>query len=100
CEEPLAAFKELTGNRKLVPQQKKRSIQTSKNKRSQKSTKSSLNKNDFVSNTKSANESLMTPVERLEYEERMLLIEERKEKLRELRIANTIKEREHGLEQE
>ncbi|RIB20181.1 hypothetical protein C2G38_2179892 [Gigaspora rosea] len=66
----------------------------------QKSTKSSLNKNDFVSNTKSTNESLMTPVERLEYEEHMLLIEERKEKLRELRIANTIKEHKHGLEQE
>ena len=79
---------------------KKRFLQTSKNKKPQKSTKSSLDKNDFVSDTKRTNESLMTPMERLEYEERMLLIEERKEKLRELRIANTIKEREHGLEQE
>ncbi|RIB04932.1 hypothetical protein C2G38_2221063 [Gigaspora rosea] len=68
--------------------------------KTQKSTKSSLDKNDFVSDTKRTNESLMTPMERLKYEERMLLIEERKEKLRELRIANTIKEREHGLEQE
>ncbi|RIB28983.1 hypothetical protein C2G38_2239190 [Gigaspora rosea] len=73
---------------------------TSKNKKPQKSTKSSSDKNDFVSDTKSTNESLMTPMEKLEYEDRMLLIEERKEKLRELRIANTIKEREHGLEQE
>ncbi|CAG8516967.1 10021_t:CDS:1, partial [Dentiscutata heterogama] len=39
--------------------------------------------------------------ERLEYEERMLLIEERKEILRELRITNIAKEQEHdGLEQE
>ncbi|RIB28984.1 hypothetical protein C2G38_2137072 [Gigaspora rosea] len=53
-----------------------------------------------IEDTKSTNESLMTPMEKLEYEDRMLLIEERKEKLRELRIANTIKEREHGLEQE
>ncbi|RIB09583.1 hypothetical protein C2G38_2146486 [Gigaspora rosea] len=70
-----------------------------KNKKPQKSTKSSLDKNDFVSDTKSTNESLMTPMERLEYEERMLLNEERRENKR-LRFANTIKEREHGLEQE
>ncbi|CAG8806720.1 35626_t:CDS:2, partial [Racocetra persica] len=40
------------------------------------------------------NESGMTIMEKLEYEERMLMIAERKEKLRELRISNAIKERE------
>jgi len=38
-------------------------------------------------------------MEKLEYEERMLMIAERKEKLRELRISNAIKEREYGLEE-
>ncbi|RIB22168.1 hypothetical protein C2G38_1025752 [Gigaspora rosea] len=41
----------LTDNRKLVPQQKKHSIRTSKNKKPQRSTESSLAKNDFVSDT-------------------------------------------------
>ncbi|CAG8543277.1 15933_t:CDS:10, partial [Cetraspora pellucida] len=44
------------------------------------------------------NESGMTIMEKLEYEERMLMIAERKEKLRELRISNVIKERELGIE--
>ncbi|CAG8537121.1 1110_t:CDS:1, partial [Dentiscutata heterogama] len=43
-------------------------------------------------------ESNMTMMEKLEYEERMLMIAEHKEKLRELQIANSIKEREYGLE--
>ncbi|CAG8554825.1 10961_t:CDS:2, partial [Dentiscutata heterogama] len=66
-------------------------------KRSSKLTESNSNKND---SSNINNEMVMTPIEKLEYEECMLLIEERKEKLRELRIANTIKEREYGLEQE
>ncbi|CAG8831497.1 21965_t:CDS:2, partial [Racocetra persica] len=77
---------------------KKRSTKTSKNKQLQKLTESSSNNNDSPLNIN--NELVMKPMEKLEYEERMLLIQERKEKLRELRIANTIKEREYGLEQE
>ncbi|RIB07099.1 hypothetical protein C2G38_2215449 [Gigaspora rosea] len=39
-----------------------------------------------------------TMMEKLEYEERMLVIAERKEKLKELRISNAIKEYKYGLE--
>ncbi|CAG8668678.1 3212_t:CDS:2 [Racocetra fulgida] len=77
---------------------KKRSIQASKNKKPQRPTEHSSDKNNLSLDMKGNEETLMTPMEKLEYEERMLLIEERKEKLRELRITNTIKERE--LEQE
>ncbi|RIB26463.1 hypothetical protein C2G38_2163302 [Gigaspora rosea] len=96
-----SAIKRSTNRQTKASTSTKKTLYTNfQNKKPPKSTKSSLDKNDFVSDTKSTNESLMIPTERLEYEERMLLIEERKEKLRELRIANTIKEREHGLEQE
>ncbi|RIB16648.1 hypothetical protein C2G38_2142990 [Gigaspora rosea] len=51
------------------------------------------------SNDNESKESGMTMMEKLEYEERMLMIAEGKEKLRELRISNVIKEREYGLEE-
>jgi len=51
------------------------------------------------SNDNESKELGMSMMEKLEYEERMLMIAERKEKLRELRISNAIKEREYGLEE-
>ncbi|CAG8713536.1 21384_t:CDS:2, partial [Racocetra persica] len=94
----ISAIKRSTNKRsKTNTSTKKRSVQTSK--KSQRTIESNLDTN-LSSNTKSNNELFMMPMEKLEYEERMLLIEKRKEKLRELWIANTIKEREHGLEQE
>ncbi|CAG8781389.1 4329_t:CDS:10, partial [Cetraspora pellucida] len=59
---------------------KKSSIKTSKNKQPQRLIESNSDKNDPPSNIN--NELVMTPIEKLEYEECMLLIEERKEKLR------------------
>ncbi|CAG8839124.1 2578_t:CDS:1, partial [Cetraspora pellucida] len=53
---------------------------------------------DESQNNNEPKESSMTMMEELEYEERMLMIAECKEKLRELRISNAIKEREYGLE--
>ncbi|CAG8474979.1 31609_t:CDS:2 [Racocetra persica] len=69
-----------------------------KNKKSQKPTEHSSDKNNLFLDMKGNEETLMIPMEKLEYKEYILLIEKRKEKLRELQIINTIKERE--LEQE
>ncbi|CAG8663710.1 21478_t:CDS:2, partial [Cetraspora pellucida] len=50
---------------------------------------------DESQNSNEPKESSMTMMEELEYEERMLMIAERKKKLRELRISNAIKEHEY-----
>ncbi|CAG8726348.1 6372_t:CDS:1, partial [Acaulospora morrowiae] len=80
----------------------KRSSKTANPKKRQQLTMQTSNKKPCklpkvdLTNTEKENthELPMTLMEKLEYEERMLIIAERKEKLRELRIANTIKERE------
>ncbi|CAG8640839.1 13303_t:CDS:2, partial [Racocetra fulgida] len=98
-KQKISAIKRSTNKQsKTNTSTKKRSVQTSK--KSQRTIESNLDTNDLTSNTKSNNKLFMMPMKKLEYKECMLLIEERKEKLRELQIANTIKEHKHGLEQE
>ncbi|CAG8499005.1 2345_t:CDS:2 [Cetraspora pellucida] len=56
-----------------------------------------LTNDEVTINKENTKETQMLRMEKLEYEERLLQLEERKEKSRELCISNLIKEREHGL---
>ncbi|CAG8513407.1 14342_t:CDS:10 [Cetraspora pellucida] len=57
-----------------------------------------LTNDEVIINKENTKETQMSLIEKLEYEERLLQLKEKKKKLRELHISNLIKEREHGLE--
>ncbi|CAG8616073.1 11353_t:CDS:2, partial [Dentiscutata heterogama] len=65
-------------------------------KKSQKNEEIDLTNDEITVNKDNSKE--MSQLEKLDYEERLLQLEERKERLKELCISNLIKEREYGLE--